>query len=825
MATLPTHLQFGQNHIPRLDAGEYVLNATQTLTLGANTATFSEELQFSIRGERFRIQPTQIHSLFPPANSLGEYSSVLPHLILNRTTLPWERHAKPYTDGESDAARKAKTASPWLALLVFQDGELSVMGPVQGPPTEQEKLESETGYSLTLDDLTSKFTTNKNFSAATAGAMTIELETGQRGEDRVTVIFAKKSTLQAATPGKRSILPSYEALHQLVHTRQGTDDQGDPMGDEMAVVISNRLPKAGATSIIHLVSLESRYTDSGFNFGNAGDDDPIPLISLKSWRFSSLSHKHSFRGLLLHLNQELVFRLPRPSTLDLNDNNRAKLLRDVAELFATAKKPIASKATIVDLADREVITRDYHFLIGEKGQVYNQAGDPILQLSSFSNDAAIISGINSSLPNTDSLPVGTPARPVDQPYLWLENTDGRYFLREENAYILVHKTALDHSPTLRLPEVGNATADKYLQQGYAPLPHHTRDGGKTISWFRGPLATSERTAGQPGQDLFQVRTADELVRYHRATGMFDVSYSAAWELGRLLALQSKTFSVGLYKWRRAHARAAADEEHRETHPHLPYSGAAVADKAVFPEVLHNWLERLWRLEGVPYNYLIPDDRMLPPESLRFFSLDRDWMASLVHGAFSIGRDAGTNHWQEDNDQHPVNQAAGKQKLISGFLLKSEVVSGWPGLIIDVFGNNGILNEVTLPVTRRQLAPNLLLCLFAGSPQRVDFHLKPETLHFGFHQDEDGGPYRKVPRGPGGQESSSVIELEDPSGTGSPVILEQPGSSDYNGVVDIIELFSALQTEWKKVGHAGEFGSGQFALAMIEGGERISYLRG
>lgn len=34
------------------------------------------------------------------------------------------------------------------------------------------------------------------------------------------------------------------------------------------------------------------------------------------------------------------------------------------------------------------------------------------------------------------------------------------------------------------------------------------------------------------------------------TGMFDESYAAAWNLGRQMALQSKSFSVGLYNWKK-----------------------------------------------------------------------------------------------------------------------------------------------------------------------------------------------------------------------------------------------------------------------------------
>ena len=55
-----------------------------------------------------------------------------------------------------------------------------------------------------------------------------------------------------------------------------------------------------------------------------------------------------------------------------------------------------------------------------------------------------------------------------------------------------------------------------------------------------------------------------------------------------------------------------------------------------PQTLVDWLTRLGLLEGVPFNYLVPDEAMLPPESLRFFYLDPNWTSALLDGAMSIG---------------------------------------------------------------------------------------------------------------------------------------------------------------------------------------------
>ena len=43
-----------------------------------------------------------------------------------------------------------------------------------------------------------------------------------------------------------------------------------------------------------------------------------------------------------------------------------------------------------------------------------------------------------------------------------------------------------------------------------------------------------------------------------------------------------------------------------------------------PETVRSWFENLILLEGVPFRYLVPDECMLPAESIRFFQ----WYAEL-----------------------------------------------------------------------------------------------------------------------------------------------------------------------------------------------------
>src|SRR5512147_2237184 len=78
---------------------------------------------------------------------------------------------------------------------------------------------------------------------------------------------------------------------------------------------------------------------------------------------------------------------------------------------------------------------------------------------------------------------------------------------------------------------------------------------------------------------------------------------------------------------------------------LPLRMAAMAPDAVVveddadgnvPAELRTWLTRLRLLDGVPFAYLVADTQLLPPESIRFFYVDRRWTDALVQGALSVG---------------------------------------------------------------------------------------------------------------------------------------------------------------------------------------------
>lgn len=617
--TEPTKIEFIQYHQPALKDGDYEITIQQEIKGGEITTdnSFRITRKFSVGAERFDLKPTDIHAVFPPDGSLGEHSNVLPHIILNRSTLPWERQSISNNNNTT-----------WLALLLFEETE-----------NPESKI-------ITLEIL-------KDINSYTAKFPNFTLESGQYKDDKVIIIDVQKQLLE-------KILPTKEDLTYLAHVRQGTDEQGKLIGDELAVIICNRLPQKSGRSIVHLVSLEGRYNNNGFDFQGARDNDKIRLVSLKSWSFSCIDEKQSFQGLLTHLNRE-------PSTL-------------------------------------------------------------------------------------------------------------------------------------RLPQVNNTEAEKYLSMGYVPLPHFLRQGGKTFSWYHSPLITGNN----PNNNItLPIRTADELIIYNPDNGMFDVSYSAAWELGRLLALQSKNLSVSLYNWKRTHRQNIQNIE-----THLPGYNQPNTE---LPESIYNWFEDLSLLKGVPFNYLVPDELMLPVESIRFFYLDSLWIECLLDGAFSIGRVTTSDH--KHDQENKTNLAVNNYPTVTGFLLRSDVVSGWPGLLVD--GYNEVVNndqpvdeDKKIELLRMErLSANVLICLFKGEIKTVDIHQKPETLHFGLDWDDENKTFYKKLKNLDGQQIDKKVD-------------NIPWKDSEKRVIDINSLTNRIK---EQVDNSSSFTSAQLALEMIEGVEKVRFI--
>ena len=316
-----------------------------------------------------------------------------------------------------------------------------------------------------------------------------------------------------------------------------------------------------------------------------------------------------------------------------------------------------------------------------------------------------------------------------------------------------------------------------LAAGFVPLDHHLREAGHTVSWYRGPFLPMGNAASHLTPPF---NGADSLLRYDPLAGMFDTSYAAAWQLGQLMALRSRGYSIALYRWKAEVDKAAALAEElallaRKLKPvDDPDAASALAGflargearlAAGPPEpaaAAVDFIGGLRLLKGVPFAYLVPDERMLPPESLRLFTVDPDWIEALVDGAFSIGR-ASASQLAKDaahvrtitplswtaarcartNDRPHLAAlkaaAASSVPKMSGLLVRSAAVRGWPRLQIDGYSSADDSNPPDVPKLRMEhLSADVLLCLFDGPVRMVSIHEPPGQLHSGIEYDGHGG---------------------------------------------------------------------------------------
>ena len=194
---------------------------------------------------------------------------------------------------------------------------------------------------------------------------------------------------------------------------------------------------------------------------------------------------------------------------------------------------------------------------------------------------------------------------------------------------------------------------------------------------------------------------------------------------------------------------------------------AQAQAGPAPDDVSSWLADLQELVGVPFTYLVPDARMLPAESIRFFVVDPNWTTAMVDGALSLAartapaaaaiqalrpgalgasRRIAASRWRAGTAPAPARAAAGQSAAsaapaYSGFLLRSAAVSDWPGLRVSGYADAQAPTPTTptLPIVRlERLAPTILLALFAGLIQHVEIAEPPQHLHFGVTSDT-GGP--------------------------------------------------------------------------------------
>jgi hypothetical protein len=651
--------------LPPLAAGKYEVTVRQTVThqgreiSGKSKAeptgtpneepTFEKSSAFWVSAPRFTLPSSEIYAMYPPADAHGRFADALPHAVLRRRTLPWERELV------APAGAPAGPRRPWMALVLLDEDDLGLHAAAPLRP-ESRPLSEVLGPGRTR-------------------------EPWEREDDRCTTL-----DLPAALFAR--VAPTWEDLPYLAHARHvgstahmeadGIDDQG-----WFSVVVGNRTPTPGKEHGAYLVSLEGLETRLPPATGSppAEDHPPVRLVVLASWRFADDTDGQGVRDLATGLKCGAL-RLPPPSAGKAGTNGGPKV------------------------GPGEIVARA-------------------------------------------------------------------------------------------------------LEDGYAPLEHRTRQGQRTVSWYRGPLVP-QFLPTEPRNIVYSC--ADAALRYDRYTGLLDVSHAAAWQLGRLLGLRDAPFARAVHRLklgavqRAAKAAAQATLAERFGGDASDWNALAVrflqanplaeaeteqgpqarppadrpdpsetlrttlqsqAPAAEIPLEVRQFLGRLFLLHGVPLGYLVPHPEMLPRGSLRVFYLDTSWLGSLLDGALSIGRvsqsllfldKAMTGRFLRDvvREEAKAGMLPAKEVTdagadlgdpnieevvghLTGFLLRSELVSGWRGLELRAEDDRQVLP----PLRLQRVAPDTLLGLYHGQLRRLVITQPPQGVHFGAPADATQRPGSSV----------------------------------------------------------------------------------
>ncbi|MEJ8848345.1 hypothetical protein [Variovorax rhizosphaerae] len=260
---------------------------------------------------------------------------------------------------------------------------------------------------------------------------------------------------------------------------------------------------------------------------------------------------------------------------------------------------------------------------------------------------------------------------------------------------------------------------------------------------------------------------------------------------------------------------------------------------VVPGELRRFMARLRLLHGVPFNYLVPDAELLPIESIRFFYIDRQWTDAMVQGALSIGTITSADRAQleavyphirdeVDEAERAIRRPKGEKQLkgaggtITGFLLRSRAVSGWPNLHVRAYSRDLLPDDALttaaesdpsrLKILRMErLAPAVLLVLIDGEPAVVHIEEPRQGIQFGVRVDTDAPPAQRTAKVHvrDNANGNSVPPVDDITPANS---VDVPFRRNSSGVINIGELRKRLAA--KSPNSGGSLEPNEYALQML-----------
>lgn len=866
-------VDFYDKYQPLIDAGDYTIDVEQP-TSGSGgkplpATPFTLDQKFSVLAPRFQLPPGDLQAVFPPPNASGDFGQNLPHAVLTQRALPWERPL-----GSTLLTYEIATTPDPMVTGTTVSLALDVSGGSAVKTIAITLPRSLPGGSATV--------TPANWSVAQAGSV-FTLTAPAGGGDEVQL---EVTGIIAGAPGT--------GLVEIAET----DESGVTRSGSIPVTVVAAGSDAGpmnpnVSGDPWLAVLLFTPDEIALPDGAATSTITNPTLTLPYAVADVIGRHGTVQGPNVTLDN---FDEASCTAFDISTATFEKVVPRLDELrwLAHARQVnVTDKETSAALQDgwfSVVVGNRFPAVASGKGQV-NVAH--LVSLEGFAQylDSPDWGGAQTvrlvSLAAWSFTSQPAPANFHDlMEHLVAGAAKGGDALR----------LRLDPPPLEPPPATGSAADDaqKALAQGYVALGYDTRAGAHTYGWYHGPLVPHPLAAFS-GLDPFTSSAAATI--YDEGSGTFDLSYATAWEAGRLLALSDRAYTLSQARAQRAArqllhqlrdrgagdtprafgrwienglaerlpmpgraavappaapppngARRGVVEElrallaHPDTQPLLEQHALESLDDGPLSHVA-DWLAQLRLLHGLPFTNLVPDARMLPAESIRFFYVDPNYVDALCDGAQSVLARSSLDKVQQAATRDVVRREAiaRARRLradavgvapaddletgdpVAGFLLRSAAVSGWPGMEVRAFGSADGKTDQIFPVRMDRLAPDVLLCLLPAVPAWVEVDEPRETLAFGVEQ---------------GEGDADVVYLRSlaAANAGANVQTAVPLTAHYmrdctlrtaagaSRVLDVAtwQAYLASQDGDGKLGFAPAWGPAGFAVEMIRAPEQMIF---
>lgn len=774
-------IRFYDNVVPALPVGDYLINVKQRIDPKDTEIdeTHVASQVFAVQGPRYALPTEDLSSIFPPNNASGIFNQFLPHVVLGKRELPWERNVF----DEDDAA----TRTPWLALLLFVEGEK-----IDGVDALLEPKLDGWKANRTMTGIIPARAFHDHAPDRDTLWPALEREWYESEE-----FLADTSTtfIDISPQAFATLLPGKEDLRYMAHARRV-----DPTAKESgilkingegwySVITGNRLPDAppagsgapGKRNIVHLISLE------GFE-NYVGGASPLPagttrvrMISFKSWSFTCLPQMgESFTQMMNGL---------------LRDAHGAQKPTELTLQVPPPRDPTPEETFAYNAIRNGYVPLRYQTRLGERTFGWYRGPFSPIPVKNF-----VATG-----PITPETPSGWKRFGTASAAMIYDKEHGIFDASYGVAWETGRMMALSDplfGPKLRdWQQKGHYMVDMILER------RHQMAAMKTPGLLKGAADTPEEVidmlapyaltdnlmveiiTGLPDRLAPKPRASQGLRSdgpspLHDATPDNDATLLEAAPhripyADRHSPVPDPDLLESLLGGRPAPMLGAmADEAPASGAPasgataNVAGNVAARADMALRQAVrskgtkeledLVAWLSKLYLLNGVPFENLIAHAGLLTPESVRFFYVDSNWLDIMIEGALSIGiessRDTLYQKLMWDLVQkgtvsearkerrmllgasarpEAVNAPPFDQEKLTGLLLRSAVVSGWPGMEIHAYARTRPDSPEPDPSTHidllrmERLSGEVMLCLWPAVPAVVTINEPHEGIAFGF----------------------------------------------------------------------------------------------